>query len=211
MKSRHFSALLGAVAMVGVVAAGTGATAAVFNDPTWPCVQRKVESLSLGLMWSRPVENGGADAVSLDPATERLIDQLALRRLSLEELEDLVVTFAATNPDLTEAVYEQVFERIFNELGAKRHKIIKGIERYSLKQIALAEKIDGIRAEMDKLLAESAPDHDKIDKLEEQLDWEERIYQERSRSLTYVCETPVLIEKRLYGIAQILMKAGAQK
>lgn len=211
MKSRHFSALLGVAAMVGVAVGGTPAFAAVFNDPTWPCVQRKVESLSLGLMWSSPVENGGSKGVELGPETEGLIEQLALRRLSLEDVEGLVAGFAAEHPDVTEAVYEQVFERIFNELGAKRHKIIKGIERYSLKQIALAEKIDGIRAEMDKLLSDSAPDYDKIDKLEEQLDWEERIYQERSRSLTYVCETPVLIEKRLYGIAQILMKAGVQK
>ena len=169
-----------------------------------------MDSLSLGLMWSRPVDTAAAVGVDLSPEVEDLVDQLALRRLTLEELNGLVAAFAKSNPEVNEPIYEQVFERIFNELGAKRHKIIKGIERYSLKQIALSEKIDSIRAEMDKLLAESSPDYDKIDKLEEQLDWEERIYQERSRSLTYVCETPVLIEKRLYGIAQMLMKAAAK-
>ena len=210
MKSRHFWALLGSPALIGLCAGVPAASAAVFNDPTWPCVQRKVDSLSLGLMWSRPVDTAAAVGVDLSPEVEDLVDQLALRRLTLEELNGLVAAFAKSNPEVNEPIYEQVFERIFNELGAKRHKIIKGIERYSLKQIALSEKIDSIRAEMDKLLAESSPDYDKIDKLEEQLDWEERIYQERSRSLTYVCETPVLIEKRLYGIAQMLMKAAAK-
>ena len=210
MKSRHFWALLGSAALIGLCAGVPAASAAVFNDPTWPCVQRKVDSLSLGLMWSRPVDTAAAVGVDLSPEVEDLVDQLALRRLTLEELNGLVAAFAISNPEVNEPIYEQVFERIFNELGAKRHKIIKGIERYSLKQIALSEKIDSIRAEMDKLLGESSPDYDKIDKLEEQLDWEERIYQERSRSLTYVCETPVLIEKRLYGIAQMLMKAAAK-
>ena len=210
MRSRHFLALLGGAALIGLSVGLPAASAAVFNDPTWPCVQRKVDSLSLGLMWSRPVDTAAAVGVDLSPEVEDLVDQLALRRLTLEELNGLVAAFAKSNPEVNEPIYEQVFERIFNELGAKRHKIIKGIERYSLKQIALSEKIDSIRAEMDKLLAESSPDYDKIDKLEEQLDWEERIYQERSRSLTYVCETPVLIEKRLYGIAQMLMKAAAK-
>ncbi|MNT95475.1 hypothetical protein D3C72_2373610 [compost metagenome] len=59
---------------------------------------------------------------------------------------------------------------------------------------------------MAKLSAEKAPDFDRIDKLEEEMDWNERIYLDRSRALTYVCETPVLIEKRAYAIAQILLK-----
>ena len=49
-------------------------------------------------------------------------------------------------------------------------------------------------------------DFDTVDKLEEQLDWDERIYRDRAKSLTYVCETPVLLEKRLFALAQILQK-----
>ncbi len=33
----------------------TAAGAATFDDPEWPCIQRKVEDLSLGIMWPHPV------------------------------------------------------------------------------------------------------------------------------------------------------------
>jgi len=32
--------------------------AADYSDPTWPCMQRKVETLSLGLMWPLAVPEG---------------------------------------------------------------------------------------------------------------------------------------------------------
>ena len=58
----------------------------------------------------------------------------------------------------------------------------------------------------DAALAAADPqDRDRIDELEEQIDWDERVYRDRERSLTYVCESPVLIEKRLYAIAQMLL------
>ena len=41
------------------------------------------------------------------------------------------------------------------------------------------------------------------------MDWDERIHTDRQRSLTYVCETPVLLEKRLYAIAQLLQQNAA--
>ena len=58
---------------------------------------------------------------------------------------------------------------------------------------------------MSELLEKESPDFDRIDALEEQLDWDERIYTDRAKSLTYVCESPVIIEKRLYAISQMLL------
>ena len=36
------------------------------------------------------------------------------------------------------------------------------------------------------------------------LDWDMRIYEERERSLTYVCEVPVLYEQRAFAIAKLI-------
>lgn len=210
MKSRRLSVLFATSMVVGLVF-GTGVSnAAVFNDPTWPCIQRKVEKLSLGLMWEGAQEVPDQHSVKLGRDAESLADRLALRKLSIEEAEGIVTEFVAAHPGTDRDSLGTVFERVFRELGAKRSKIINGIGRYSLKQIALSEKIEALRTEMDDLLGQTSPDYDKIDKLEEQLDWEERIYKERSKSLTYVCETPVRIEKRLYSIAKILMNAVPQ-
>jgi hypothetical protein len=40
--------------------------------------------------------------------------------------------------------------------------------------------------------------------LEDRLAWEARIFKERAQSLTYVCETPVLLEQRAFAIARTL-------
>lgn len=174
-----------------------------FSDPTWPCVQRKVENLSVGLMWPHPVEPVELSTES-KAAVSRLVDRLVLRRVPTEELQPAIDAFIATEGQDT-ALLGHVFSKAFDSLSRTRKKLIRGIEEYSLSQIALAEKIDDTRARMDTLMAAENPDFDQVDTLEEQLDWDERIFTDRARSLTYVCESPVLIEKRLYAIAQMLL------
>ena len=43
-----------------------------------------------------------------------------------------------------------------------------------------------------------------LDELETRFSWDKRIFEERAQSLTYVCETPVLLEQRLYEIARAI-------
>lgn len=188
------------------------ARAATFNDPTWPCQQRKVERLSLGLMWPKPLKDTpeGQSEAQLPPDAMELATHLGLRRLTMEEADQIVATFSERRPGATADLMGKIFAVVFQQLGAARHNVINGIGRYSEKQITLAKKIDATRAEMDALMSAKDPDFDKVDKLEEQLDWDERVYKDRSQSLTYVCETPVLIEKRLYALAKILLKYSPQ-
>lgn len=184
---------------------GAPLKSADFSDPTWPCIQRKVVDLSLGIMWPLPVpERDLADEVAASADT--LVDTLVLRRISLEEAEGIIAEYAAAHPDLSADDYGLIFQDLFDRIGRNRRDIIQGIERYSLQQISLSESIDGTRAKMTELMQADEPDFDQVDLLEEKLDWDERIFRDRAQSLTYVCETPVLLEKRLYSIAQILMR-----
>ncbi len=181
-------------------------SAADFSDPTWPCIQRKVENLSLGLMWPTPVDPAiaeGDDALKAEVRT--LADALALRRVELDTLRPEVEAFAARHDGRPE-ILGLVFDRTFNSLAKRRARIIKGIGDFSLSQIALAEQIDVTRAEMDKAMALTEPDFDLVDKLEERLDWDQVIHSDRQRSITYLCETPQIIERRLFAIAQMLQQ-----
>jgi len=194
----------GAVALV--LGLATAAGAADFSDPTWPCIQRKVERLSPGIMWPHPVEDRAFDAATED-AVQDLAARIALRRLSLEDLEPMVAGFTAAHGS-DQALLGHLFMTAFETMSRQRQEIIKGIADYSLKQIALAERIDTTRVEMNRLMDADEPDFDRVDALEEQLAWDERIYTDRAQSLTYVCETPVILEKRLYSIAQMLLRAA---
>ena len=175
--------------------------AADFSDPTWPCVQRKVPRLSVGLMWPEPPSD--AAPAEAEPAVEDLAARLALRRLPVEEVASDVAGFAQSH-GADRALLGHVFVAAFERLDGTRSAVIKGIGAYSLEQIALSERIDAARDEMAAEMAEEAPDFDRVDALEAQIDWDARIFTDRQRSLTYVCETPVLLEKRLYSIAQML-------
>lgn len=183
----------------------TGATAADFSDPTWPCIQRKVESLSIGVMWPHPLE----EDVALDKDALRLSEQLSLRRIAVEDLKPVLADYAARHTDHGLREYGGIFAHAFERMNRDRRRLIDGIARYSVAQIALSEKIEATRAEMERLMAADSPDYDQVDKLEEQLDWDQRIYRDRAQSLTYVCESPVLLEKRVYAIAQMMAGLGA--
>ena len=195
------------VAVAAAVAAALAGPvgAADFSDPTWPCIQRKVEGLSVGLMWPLPVED-----VALTPETEDAVESLAgrfaLRRLPVEEIAPDLDAFVAAHGRDT-ALLGRVFIESFDRLAGVRARIMDGIADYSLSQIALSERIEGDRAAISAEMAKAEPDFDLVDDLEERLDWDQRVYEDHRQALTYVCETPVLIERRLYAVAQALLAA----
>lgn len=178
--------------------------AADYSDPTWPCIQRKVEQLSPGLMWPYPLETLKSDAsTELKRNIKDLAGILALRRVELDQVQPQVAAFAQSHKG-DPIILGHVFEDVFQNLSKRRMRIIKGIGDFSLSQIGLSEQIDHARVQMDSEMAKDAPDYDKVDKLEEQLDWDQLIYTDRQRSITYLCETPQIIERRLFAIAQML-------
>jgi hypothetical protein len=188
-----------------MLAAGIAAPAFAFNDPDWPCESRKVVNLSIGQMWpGTPPEDLSAwrdDAVLADA-----VARLSARRTTMEEAAG-VLDAVAQGPD-GKARLVDLFMGVFATVDAERARIVNGIVRYALRQRALSEKIDADRVTLTRLEAETAADDfDALDRIEEMRDglvWETRIYDERRQSLQYVCETPVLLEKRLFELSRLV-------
>lgn len=191
--------------VAGLLAWSAPAAAEDFSDPTWPCVQRKVERLSIGLMWPEPVPDTALEG-DLADAVETLGATLALRRVGEDEMRSAIDRFVSAHGASVDLM-GRVFAESFRRLAQRRTRIIGGIADMSLGQADLAARIDAARAEFDTISARDDPDFDRLDTLEEKIDWDERIYTDRQKSITYVCETPVLLEKRLYAIAQMLQAA----
>lgn len=173
-------------------------------DPDWPCVQRKVPELSIGQMWSAPLPTGDW---SDNRAVTGIAAQIAPRRVSEDEVKALASDFAATLPPGDRAeVLGEVFAAVLHQVNLERSEVISGIARYSHSQIQMAERI----AAREKTIAdlEKLPEADRdIDKYEEEQDalkWDTRVYRDRAQSLSYVCETPVLLEQRAFAIARTL-------
>jgi hypothetical protein len=185
----------------GLLAAPAGAAQEL--DPEWPCVQRKVDHLSLAVMWPEPVPDEAAD---LPDELDGLAERMALRRIPVEEIAELVDQLAAENPEIGADTYGLLFADAFERIDRQRTRLVAGIARYSRGQTELAREIDDLRREFAEVEAEDEPDFDRLDLLEAEIDWRERVLEERNSSLTYVCESPVLLEKRAYEIAQILLR-----
>ena len=175
-----------------------GASAAAFDDPDWPCIQRKQPHLSLGQMWNGPAPDEATRALAASPQVAALADRLEQRRLALPVAEAEIAEYAKTadNQHLT-ALMQAIFDRV----DPRRTALIAGIARYGRKQVDLAARIEGHRHEMARLEAIDSPD---FDAQEEQLDWDMRIFQDRQQALTYVCETPVILEQRVFALGRAI-------
>jgi hypothetical protein len=188
------------VAFALMLAAGP-ALAATGTDPTWPCVQRKQPHLSLGQVWTGPVPDDRIAELARDPQIDALAARLEQRRLPMEQAEAAIADFAAQADD---ARLTALMVAIFNKIEPDRSALIAGIARYGQSQVDLARRIEERRATMAELEAAADPDFDALDEAEEALDWEQRIFTERQQSLTYVCETPVILEQRAFALGRAI-------
>jgi len=186
------------------------AMAADFKDKSWPCIQRKVPNLSIGQMWTGPLVDG---TVQPDADAAALARAIAVRRTTLEDAKGLVDRYAATLGEDREEKLAVLFRTVFEQINRERAQVIAGIARYAGKQTGLSERIDGTQQELAALEAKDDKSDDEWDRLEELQDivtWDARIYTERAQSLTYVCETPVILEKRAFALAKAVSEASAE-
>lgn len=177
-------------------------------DADWPCVQRKVPTLSAGMMWAGPPVTDDLPDWRKDTAVSELVGRLAIRRTSLEEAADLIDRFAEElGAEEKAEKLTMVFAGLLERSNIERSDILNGIERYTRKQRRLAENVLTTRHELDAILAVEQPteaDDEKRRSLEEALSWQTRIHEDREKSLTYICEIPVLLEQRLFQLAREL-------
>lgn len=176
------------------------------GDPDWPCVQRKVSTLSAGSVWTGPdLEAAGPWGDDYEAAS--LAQKIASRRTELREVDPLLDAFVEKAGPEKDKRLTRVFAGVFEVINGERAKVIAGIARYAQGQRRMAERI---REEAEKISAtKDAPSADEarevpkeVSDLETKFAWDRRIFQERSQSLTFVCEVPTLLEQRLGEIAR---------
>ncbi|WP_311275165.1 hypothetical protein [Methylobacterium sp. WCS2018Hpa-22] len=175
-------------------------------DPDWPCVQRKVSTLSPGTVWTGPdLEAAGPWGDDYEAAS--LAQKIASRRTDLSEVDPLLDEFVAKAGDEKAKRLTRVFAGVFEVVNNERSRVIGGIARYAQGQRRMAERIrqeaDQISAVKDGPSANDAREMPKeASELETKFAWDRRIFQERSQSLNYVCEVPTLLEQRLGEVAR---------
>ena len=168
----------------------------------WPCAQQRVSSISAGTIWSGPDLGRGKDW-DQDNDVASLAQKLSSRRLPLAETDPLIDDFAKQAGGDKDKKLTELFVGTLEIINRSRDDILQGILRYARGQERLAERM---RAESDKISAaqEDVQGPTGIAATEANRDfaWDQRIFKERKQALSYVCETPSLLERRAYEIGK---------
>jgi hypothetical protein len=191
-----------------VLAWGALAPAGQARAADWPCIQPKVPEITAAVMWAGPEIDETDRSWQDSPVIAPLAQRLAQRRLPIEEAKGEIDAFAQGLKDDANRQLSLLFTALLQIINAERKDILAGIERYARQQDVLADQIKKLDQQLATARTAAADEEDqrqRIDDLEQQLAWDTRIFSERSQSLTYVCESPVLLEQRLFALARQIM------
>lgn len=193
------------VLAVSMGTAGSSPARAAGSDPEWPCIQQLVPRISAAQVWGGPPAEPETWAGNLD--ISRLASKIAIRRTPMKEAEKLVKAFADSQaesgdiPAMNRAL-TGLFGRSLQIINANRASLIAGIKRFARKQAQLAERIRQNRS----IAAEKGPEAELADgvSVADSLVWDIRIFDDREKSLTYLCEQPVLLEQRAFALGRTI-------
>jgi hypothetical protein len=196
-----------AIAALLVVAASSDfCLAADPRYPDWPCVQAKVPEISLAAVWAGPPLDDATTSWKNDPKVSALVPKLAARRTPLDEAEKTIVEFLAASPADKATNGKLLFAGLYETLNAQRSSVLNGLERVTRKQREAADKIRATTQALQAMQSAPSPEQAKIDELNNQLVWEARIFEDRRRVITFVCEVPTTIDRRLFALGRVIQQ-----
>jgi hypothetical protein len=176
-------------------------------DQDWPCKQRRAGAISRAAIWAGPAAQGRWDD---DGEAAELARKLASRRTPVEEAGPLIDAFAQKAGADRDTRLTHLFDGTLDLINEERDKVLAGIARYARGQRALAAKVsaDAEKAAdaQEKLGDQGVVAPDALEKANPELKWDKRIFQDRAQALSYVCESPVLLEQRAFAIARAIQE-----
>ena len=207
--------LLGVAIVSGLLLSMPAHVAARDNsNPSWPCVQRKIPTLTSTQVWDGPAVEDvkGWDG---DPGVRDVVLMLSDRRVPLQSAEARLAEYAKgeTN-ELRSAHLTLVFAGVFDKLHTLRNSVMSGLERYLRAQQERAAELERQGEEIARLKIEASSNEAakaKLDAALERFAWAQKIFEERQESLTFACELPVRIDARIFALgkaASELIKGG---
>ena len=199
--------------MLILVAAAIGALASAANAadpryPDWPCAQAKVPEFSVAAVWEGPAIDAVGESWKSDAKVRDLVARLAARRTPIEDAQKAAADFIAASGGEKAEKAKLLFAGLFESLNQQRTEVMDGIERITRKEKELADKIRTDRAALSELQDSANPDQHQIDDVANRLQWGTRIYEDRRKTIRYVCEVPTVIERRLFALGRAIAQAA---
>ncbi len=198
-----------AVVLAAIVAGGPAAAANRPDpgDPNWPCVQRKVPELDPASVWTGPAIDPAGSKWHDDPEVGPLVDYIAQRRVPVAEADAAVKEFAAKAGASKEQRLTLLFTGLFDKLNRERKDVMNGIGRFATKQRTMAAQLKADNAALEAMRTDGKTPFETLQAKLDEVTLSNHIFDDRQKSLTFVCEVPVLIEQRLGHIGRTITAA----
>ena len=174
----------------------------------WPCVQGRVESLSVTALWDGPSVDG-KKGWGQDKQLSNLITVLSSRRIPEADAEAALKKYVDSLPEAErDEKLTLLFAGLFNKVNNERRSVIGGIEKYQKAQRARAEELErqssdiaAVESKRDPNATEDTPE---LAQAREKFNWAQRIFQERQQNLPMACELPTMMEERLFAMSRAI-------
>ena len=191
------------------IGAATVATPAppASRDPDWPCRQIKVPQLSLAAAWSGPALDRQQDGWRQDPQVVDLVQELAQRRVPIEQAQDKIRAFVAQAGTDKQPKLLELLAGLFSVLNDERSTVIAGLDRFGARQKELASELRDNNERLRVMQADPAAKASDVEQMAQRVTWEARVFQDRRQALSYACDVPGKIEQRLFALARIIREA----
>ena len=98
----------------------------------------------------------------------------------------------------------QLFWLSLDWLNDERDVVVRGIKRYAVGQQPLADKIVAETRELENVRGRPPRIPARPSNLQTERLWDTRVYTDRQRSMTLVCDQPVQLEQRAFALARII-------
>lgn len=185
-------------ALLGTVPAADG------DDPDWPCEQALVAEVSAAVVWDGPSIEAMSGRWQADAEVADLVRRLVARGADLAESDRLIEAFATAQPPAErDRRLTLLFAGVLQRLNADRRMLNDGILRYSRDQARRARVLDSHLAELVELESDPSPEAAKrLAELQEQLVLEQRIFDDREKTIPFLCTRPRAVEQRIGELAR---------
>jgi hypothetical protein len=175
--------------------------------PDWPCSQVKVPEISVAAVWAGPSIDDVGNAWEDDAAIRELVARLAARRTPLDDAQKTISDVVTGTESERQKKAKLIFAGLFKTLNQERGEVMQGIERYFRKQKEFSDQIRSRILQLRELQNRPDPDQSRIDELTNRVEWDTRIFEDRRKTMNFVCEVPVLIEQRLFALSRSIQQS----
>ncbi len=192
-----------AIAIIAASAPQASAQPGAKADSDWPCPQIKTPTYSLASVWAGPPLDLNSQSWRDESDVADLAAKMSQRRVPIADVEAAIADFKAKAGADAEPKLLRAFAAAFDDLSQQRSQVLAGLERFGRKQRAMADRI---RAEAGAV-QDSAEQNQNGQSpsgagSQERLQWDIRVFDDRRKTVQYVCEAPTLIEQRIGAIAR---------